>query len=193
RAVLSARIPEGRAALVDMSRVAVARDLAPTVKVLTERYADYDQQAIRVVARYDAKPLDPAGVLTLSGIAPDAAPEACSERPIIGGPALCYSARRGAAPVLEGISMPLYLGGGTPSVYEEDLRRSVDDIRGSRVSEKESKLPPGVTLTPDGGLTGTPTDLSDAPDSIGYVDAYNNKIATLSILEGEPTVPPIAV
>jgi len=76
RAVLSARIPEGRAALVDMSRVAVARDLAPTVKVLAERYADYDQQAIRVVARYDAKPLDPAGVLTLSGIAPDAAPEA---------------------------------------------------------------------------------------------------------------------
>lgn len=68
RAVVSARIPEGRAALVDMSRVAVARDLAPTVKVLTERYADYDQQAIRVVARYDAKPLDPAGVLTLSGI-----------------------------------------------------------------------------------------------------------------------------
>lgn len=68
RAVLSARIPEGRAALVDMSRVAVARDLAPTVKVLTERYADYDQQAIRVVARYDAKPLDASAVLTLSGI-----------------------------------------------------------------------------------------------------------------------------
>ena len=68
-AVVTARVPEGRAALVDMSRVAVARDLAPTVKVLTERYADYDQQAIRVVARYDAKPLDPAAVLTLSGIA----------------------------------------------------------------------------------------------------------------------------
>ena len=68
RAVLSARIPTGRAALVDMSRVAVARDLAPTVKVLTERYADYDQQAIRVVARYDAKPLDASAVLTLSGV-----------------------------------------------------------------------------------------------------------------------------
>lgn len=68
RAVLSARIPVGRAALVDMSRVAVARDLAPTVKVLTERYADYDQQALRVVARYDAKPLDPSAVLTLSGV-----------------------------------------------------------------------------------------------------------------------------
>ena len=68
RAVVTGRIPEGRAALVDMSRVAVARDLAPTVKILAERYADYDQQAIRVVARYDAKPLDPSGVLTLSGL-----------------------------------------------------------------------------------------------------------------------------
>jgi HK97 family phage major capsid protein len=47
-------IPEGNAALVDMQSVAVARDLAPSVKLLTERYADYDQQAIRVVARYDA-------------------------------------------------------------------------------------------------------------------------------------------
>ena len=77
RAVVTARVPEGRAALVDMSRVAVARDLAPTVKVLTERYADYDQQALRVVARYDAKPLDPSAVLTLSGITNgDTAPEA---------------------------------------------------------------------------------------------------------------------
>ena len=47
-------IPEGNAALVDMQSVAVARDLAPSVKLLTERYADFDQQAIRVVARYDA-------------------------------------------------------------------------------------------------------------------------------------------
>jgi HK97 family phage major capsid protein len=51
---VSNRIPEGNAALVDMRSVAVARDLAPSVKLLTERYADYDQQAIRVVARYDA-------------------------------------------------------------------------------------------------------------------------------------------
>lgn len=69
RAVVTARVPKGRAALVDMSRIAVARDLAPSVKVLTERYADFDQQAIRVVARYDAKPLDPSAVLTLSDIA----------------------------------------------------------------------------------------------------------------------------
>ena len=51
---ISNYIPEGNAALVDMQRVAVARDLNPTVTVLTERFADYDQQALRVVARYDA-------------------------------------------------------------------------------------------------------------------------------------------
>ena len=61
--IVSARVPDttattptGRAALVDFSQIAVARDMAPSVKVLTERYADYDQQAIRVVARYDAAP-----------------------------------------------------------------------------------------------------------------------------------------
>lgn len=66
--LISPRIPEGRAALLDFSQIAVARDLAPSVKVLTERYADYDQQAIRVVARYDAAPLNPAAVVTLDGI-----------------------------------------------------------------------------------------------------------------------------
>lgn len=65
---VSTHIPEGRAALADMSQIAVARDLAPSVKILTERYADYDQQAIRVVARYDAAPLNPAGIVTMSGI-----------------------------------------------------------------------------------------------------------------------------
>ena len=65
---ISTRIPEGRAALVDMGHIAVARDLAPSVKILTERYADYDQQAIRVVARYDAAPTEPAAVVTFGGI-----------------------------------------------------------------------------------------------------------------------------
>ena len=54
RLAVSNYIPEGNAALVNMSSVAVARDMAPTVTLLRERYADYDQQAIRVVARYDA-------------------------------------------------------------------------------------------------------------------------------------------
>lgn len=66
--VVSPRIPVGHAALADMSQVAVARDLDPSVKILTERYADYDEQAIRVVARYDVKPLNPSAVVTLTGI-----------------------------------------------------------------------------------------------------------------------------
>lgn len=60
--------PTGRAALVDFSQIAVARDLAPSVKVLTETFADYDQQAIRVVARYDAAPINPQAVVALTGI-----------------------------------------------------------------------------------------------------------------------------
>src|SRR5699024_1360596 len=68
RAVVTARVPEGRAALVDMSRVPVARDRSPTVKVLTERYAHYHQQALSVAARYDSTPLDPSAVLTPSGL-----------------------------------------------------------------------------------------------------------------------------
>lgn len=60
------RAPAGRAALVDFSQIAVARDLAPSVKVLTERYADFDQQALRVVTRYDAAPLNSEAVITFS-------------------------------------------------------------------------------------------------------------------------------
>ena len=66
--VISSHIPAGYGALADMSQVAVARDLAPSVKVLTERYADTDEQALRVVARYDVKPLNPAAVVTFTGI-----------------------------------------------------------------------------------------------------------------------------
>lgn len=65
---LSNRIPAGRAALVDMGQVAVARDLTPSVKILTELYAGTDEQGIRVVARYDSGTLNPEGVITLAGI-----------------------------------------------------------------------------------------------------------------------------
>lgn len=66
--VVTSRVPAGSAALVWPSAIAVARDLAPSVKILTERYADYDQQAIRVVARYDAGAIQPDGIVTLTGI-----------------------------------------------------------------------------------------------------------------------------
>lgn len=60
--------PTGRAALVDFSQVVVARDVAPSVKILTETFGDYDQQAIRVVYRLDAAPVNPEAVIVLSGI-----------------------------------------------------------------------------------------------------------------------------
>ena len=73
--IVSARIPNttgasptGRAALVDFSQIAVARDAAPSVKILDQTFGDYDQQAIRVTARYDAAPLNPEAVVTLTGI-----------------------------------------------------------------------------------------------------------------------------
>lgn len=65
---LSPRIPAGRAALVDMGHVVVARDVAPSVKLLDQTYGNYDQQAIRVVTRLDAAPTAPEAVVTFSGI-----------------------------------------------------------------------------------------------------------------------------
>lgn len=73
--IVSNRVPDlagtpntGRAALVDFSKIAVARDLAPSVKILDQTYGDFDQLAIRVVARYDAKPLNAEAVVKLTGI-----------------------------------------------------------------------------------------------------------------------------
>lgn len=54
--------------LADFSQIAVARDLAPSVKLLDQTFADYDQQAIRVVAHYDAAPLNPQAVVVLRGV-----------------------------------------------------------------------------------------------------------------------------
>lgn len=59
----------GRAALVDFSQIAVARDMTPTVTALTERYADYDQVGLRVITRYDAAPLNPEAIVAIEGIA----------------------------------------------------------------------------------------------------------------------------
>lgn len=60
--------PTARAALVDFAQIAVARDLAPSVTILRERFADYDEQAIRVVCRLDAAPMNPEAVVKLTGI-----------------------------------------------------------------------------------------------------------------------------
>ena len=73
--ILSTRVPDttgatptARVALVDFSQIAVARDVAPSVKILDQTFGDFDQQAIRVVARYDAGPLNPKAIVTLTGV-----------------------------------------------------------------------------------------------------------------------------
>ncbi|WNG95288.1 phage major capsid protein [Mycobacterium sp. ITM-2016-00318] len=59
------KIPEGTAILADFNQVAVARDVAPSVTVLTERYAEYDQVGLRVTCRYDLGLLQPKAVVVL--------------------------------------------------------------------------------------------------------------------------------
>lgn len=65
---VSPRIPAGSAALADMAHVTVARDVMPSVKLLDQTFGEYDQQALRVVTRYDAAPTDPSAVVVFSGI-----------------------------------------------------------------------------------------------------------------------------
>lgn len=60
------KLAVGKAILADTSQIAVARDLAPSVTLLAERYADFDEQAIRVVTRYDLGLLHPEGVIVLT-------------------------------------------------------------------------------------------------------------------------------
>lgn len=60
------KLPTGTAILANMAEVAVARDTNPTVKLIDQRYAEYDQQAIRVTARYDLGLLRPEGVIVLN-------------------------------------------------------------------------------------------------------------------------------
>lgn len=62
------RIAAGTAYLVHMPSIIVARDVAPSVRILTERYADFDQVGIRVVTRLDAAPLHPEAVVKFEGI-----------------------------------------------------------------------------------------------------------------------------
>lgn len=47
------KLPVGKAILGNMADLVVVRDLDPTVTILSEAFAEYDQTGIRVVARYD--------------------------------------------------------------------------------------------------------------------------------------------
>ena len=63
---VTSRIPTGKAVLADMSMVAVARDMAPTVVIDSSRYFDTDEVALRVVARFDLALLQPKAVTVLT-------------------------------------------------------------------------------------------------------------------------------
>lgn len=67
---LGAGANESVVVLWDPAQVAVARDLAPSIKILDQTYAAYDQQAVRVVCRFDAAPLNPAAIIVLRGVLP---------------------------------------------------------------------------------------------------------------------------
>jgi HK97 family phage major capsid protein len=56
----------GKLILADRNQVAVGRDTAPSLGVFTETFADSDQRYLRVVARYDIKPLNAAGVYIIT-------------------------------------------------------------------------------------------------------------------------------
>lgn len=72
---ITKRIPADEGAttvvLADFSQIAVARDQAPTVKILDQTFGDYDQMAIRVTARYDAAPMNAAAVVLLTAVDAD--------------------------------------------------------------------------------------------------------------------------
>lgn len=59
------KLDAGTAVLANMGEVAIARDTNPTVKLLDQRYAEFDEQAIRVTARYDLGLLRPEGVIVM--------------------------------------------------------------------------------------------------------------------------------
>lgn len=65
---LGAGTNESQIALVPMDQIVVAIDQEPTITVLTERYGDYDQIAIRITARADIGVVNPEAVIILDNV-----------------------------------------------------------------------------------------------------------------------------
>ncbi len=61
---------ESRILLADMAQVAVGIDAEPSFTILDQTYGEWDQVALRVVARLDIAPLNAAGVVVLNGVTP---------------------------------------------------------------------------------------------------------------------------
>ncbi|SHU59292.1 phage major capsid protein, HK97 [Mycobacteroides abscessus subsp. abscessus] len=68
--IITDNIPDAtakaRVALVDFSKVAVARDVDAEVKLLDQTWGDYDSVGLRVVTRYDVGLLQPNAVTVLT-------------------------------------------------------------------------------------------------------------------------------
>ncbi len=54
--------------LVDMAQIAIGRDLEPRLDVLKETYGDFDQVALRVIARMDIGALNAPAIVKLAGV-----------------------------------------------------------------------------------------------------------------------------
>lgn len=64
--VVSTHIPDTAIALFDRNQIAVGMDSRASITVLDQTFADYDQTAYRVTARYDVKPLNAAAIVRLA-------------------------------------------------------------------------------------------------------------------------------
>jgi HK97 family phage major capsid protein len=67
---ITSKLPAGKALLADFNMIAVARDLAASVTLLNETFAQYDQIGIRVISRADIGLLHPEGVVVLTDATP---------------------------------------------------------------------------------------------------------------------------
>lgn len=66
---VSSKIAAGTSLVFDPQFVAVGRDTAPQVTLLSERYADQDAIGIRVTARFDVAALRPAAIAVVAAAA----------------------------------------------------------------------------------------------------------------------------
>ncbi|WP_447643359.1 phage major capsid protein [Nocardioides zeae] len=66
--IVSDRIPAGLAGLVNFGEIVVARDQAPSIKVLDQTWGDFDVVGLRTTARYDVAPVHSEAVIALTGI-----------------------------------------------------------------------------------------------------------------------------
>lgn len=64
--VVTNKLPAGTAIVADTSNIAVVRDTAPSITVLSERYAEFDELGLRVTTRYDLGLLHPEAVAVLT-------------------------------------------------------------------------------------------------------------------------------